>query len=90
MYLTHFGRVQDVSHMVSSLKTAIGQFVNIAETHANDENRTRLIEAGISDWLLDGLREHGVTLPEQQIREIVQNDMVLNTQGIEFWLDHRK
>jgi hypothetical protein len=90
MYLTHFGRVQDVAQMASRLKLAIGQFVSIAETHANDENRTELIEAGIMDWLLRGTREHGVTLSEQQIREIVQNDVVLNTQGIEFWLDHRE
>ncbi len=90
MYLTHFGRVQDVSQMVSRLKAAISQFVNIAETHAHDENRTGLIEDGMMNWLLDSAREHGVTLPEQQLREIVQNDVVLNTQGIEFWLDHRE
>jgi len=87
MYLTHFGRVQNISQMVSRLKAAISRFVNIAETHANDKNRTGLIEADIMDWLLDGVREHGVTLPETQIREIVQSDVVLNTQGIEFWLD---
>jgi glyoxylase-like metal-dependent hydrolase (beta-lactamase superfamily II) len=90
MYLTHFGRVQDVAQMASRLKLAIGQFVSIAETHANDENRTGAIEAGMMDWLLDGVREHGVTLPEQQVREIVQGDVVLNTQGIEFWLDRRE
>ena len=89
MYLTHFGRVQDVAQMASRLKLAISQLVNIAETHANDENRTELIEASIMDWLLRGTREHGVTLSEQQIRAVVQNDVVLNTQGIEFWLDHR-
>ena len=87
MYLTHFGRVQNISQMVSRLKTAISRFVNIAETHANDKSRAGLIEADIMDWLLDGLGEHGVALPEQQIREIVQSDVVLNTQGIGFWLD---
>lgn len=90
MYLTHFGRVQNISQMVSRLKTAIDHFVNIAEKHANDENRTRLIEDSMMSWLLRGTREHGVTLSEQQVREIVQNDVVLNTQGIEFWLDHRE
>jgi len=90
MYLTHSGRVQDIAQMVSRLKAAIGQFVSIAETHANDENRTEAIEAGMMDWLLGAIREHGVTLSEQQVREIVQNDVVLNTQGIEFWLDHRE
>jgi glyoxylase-like metal-dependent hydrolase (beta-lactamase superfamily II) len=90
MYLTHFGRVQNVLQMVSRLKDAISHLVNIARTHANDENRPQLIEAHMMDWLLSGAREHGVTLPEHQIREIVQNDVVLNTQGIEFWLDRKK
>ncbi len=90
MYLTHFGRVQDVSQMVSRLKAGISHFLNIAEMHAKDENRTKAIEAGMMEWLLDSIRVHGVTLPEQQIREIVQNDVVLNTQGIEVWLDRRK
>ena len=90
MYLTHFGRVQDVVQMVSRLKAAISHFVSIAETHVNDENRTGLIEADMMDWLLRGTREHGVTLSEKQVREIVQSDVVLNTQGIEFWLDQKE
>ncbi len=90
MYLTHFGRVQNISQMVNRLKDAISHLVNIARTHANDENRTQLIETHMMDWLLSGAQEHGVTLPEQQIREIVQNDVVLNTQGIEFWLDRKE
>ena len=90
MYLTHFGRVQNVSQMVTRLKAGISQFLNIAETHANDENRTKAIEADMMEWLLDSIRVHGVTLPEQQIREIVQNDVVLNTQGIEVWLDRKE
>ena len=90
MYLTHFGRVQNVSQMVTRLKAGISQFLNIAETHANDENRTKAIEADMMEWLLDSIRVHGVTLPEEQIREIVQNDVVLNTQGIEVWLDRKE
>ncbi len=90
MYLTHFGRVQNISQMVSRLKAGISHFLNIAEMHAKDENRTKAIEAGMMEWLLDSIRVHGVTLPEQQIRDIVQNDVVLNTQGIEVWLDRRK
>ena len=90
MYLTHFGCVRDVSQLASRLKVAIKQFVSIAQTHANDENRTKAIEVDMLDWLLDSAREHGVTLPEQQVREIVQYDVVINTKGIEFWLEHRQ
>jgi hypothetical protein len=40
------------------------------------------------DWLLEGIHKHGVTLPEEQLIAILQSDVDLNTQGIEFWLDH--
>jgi glyoxylase-like metal-dependent hydrolase (beta-lactamase superfamily II) len=87
MYLTHFGRIRDVAVVASRLKTAVSQFVSIAKTHENDDNRTDAIEAGIMDWLLDATRQHGVTLPEQKIREIVEYDVIFDTQGIEYWLD---
>ncbi len=90
MYLTHFGRVRDVSEMAARLKAGVRHFVEIAEALVDNKNRTGNIEAAMMDWLLDGTREHGVALPEKQVREIVQNDVVLNTQGIEFWLDHRE
>ena len=90
VYLTHFGRIGDISQAASGLKVAIEQFVNIAETHAKAKNRTETIEDAITDWLLGASREHGVTLSEQQILEIVRYDVTFNTQGLEFWLDHRK
>lgn len=90
MYLTHFGRVRDVSEVAARMKAGVRHFMEIAEAHVDDENRTGNIEVAMMDWLLESTCEHGVTLSEQQVREIVQNDVVLNTQGIEFWLDHRK
>ena len=39
-------------------------------------------------WLVDGARQHGVTLPDRRLREIFEGDVELNSQGIEFWLDH--
>jgi len=90
MYLTHFGRVQDVSRLASDLKEAIIHIVSIAESHLHDENRTDAIEAAMRNWLMGGAREHGVTMPDQQLQDILQLDVGLNTKGIEFWLDHRK
>ncbi len=87
MYLTHFGRVQDVARLAEKMKIAIGRFVQFAENHAQDTNRTESIEKAMMEWLLDGIRDHGVTLPEDQIRAVIQDDVTLNTQGIEFWLN---
>ena len=44
----------------------------------------------MSEWLLDGLEKHGVTLAKDRCLELLDSDIKLNTQGIEFWLDHRK
>ena len=89
MYLTHFGRVRNVAEMASRMKAGVRQLVEIAEAHVDDNNRTKSIQTAIMDWLYTAARDHGVTLPEMQVREILQIDVFLNTQGIEFWLDHR-
>jgi hypothetical protein len=39
-------------------------------------------------WLIERARAHGVSLPDDALVEIFQGDVMLNTQGIEFWLDH--
>ena len=90
MYLTHFGRVGNVSKMACRMKAGVQQLVEIAETHVADDDRTQSIQTAIMDWLYTGARDHGVTLPEMRVREILQIDVFLNTQGVEFWLDHRE
>ena len=89
MYLTHFGRVQDVERLAGKMKDAVRQFVQFADSFERSSDRTGEIEKAMMEWLLEGICEQGVTLPEDQLRAVVQNDVVLNTQGIEFWLDHR-
>ena len=89
MYLTHYGRVQNVSELACRMKAGVQQLVEIAETHVADDNRTQSIQTAIIDWLYTGARDHGVTLPEMRVREILQIDVFLNTQGVEYWLDHR-
>ena len=89
MYLTHFGRVQDVARLAVKMKADVGRFVQLADSYANSTNRTESIESAMREWLLESIHDHGVTLPEDQVRQVIEGDVVLNTQGIEFWLDHR-
>lgn len=88
MYLTHFGRVQDVDRLAVEMKEAVRQFARFGQDSAGAEDRTAYIQTAMMDWLLEGIREHGVTLPDNRLRAILQNDVELNTQGIEYWLDH--
>lgn len=89
MYLTHYGRVDDVQHLANKMIEGVDKLAGFAEQYKDDESRTQKIESAISNWLLDGLRVHGVKLADERCLELLRSDIILNTQGIEFWLDHR-
>ena len=89
MYLTHYGRVDDVPHLAAVMLEGIDVLAGIAERYKNDDQRTQKIEAAIREWLREGLHKHGVSLSDEASMEWLRSDIVLNTQGIEFWLDHR-
>jgi hypothetical protein len=43
----------------------------------------------MQDYLIDELRAHGCTLPEEYIIEKMTMDLELNAQGLEVWLQRR-
>lgn len=88
MYLTHFGRVTEVQRLAEEMRESVQQFANFGEHFENDENRTQVIETTMMDWLMSRARDHGVAYDDDRLREVFANDVVLNTQGIEFWLEH--
>ena len=89
MYLTHYGRVDDVPHLAAKMLEGIDVFTGIAEQYKNDDQRTQKIEAAMGEWLREGLHKHGVTLSDDTCMEWLRSDIKLNTRGIEIWLDHR-
>jgi hypothetical protein len=66
----------------------VKQFAAWGERFDGRENRQQEIESAMMEWLMERARSHGVTCSDDSLREIFAGDVVLNTQGIEFWLDH--
>ena len=89
MYLTHFGRVGEVDRLSVRMKAGVDRLVEFAETYEHSTDRTQDIQSAMMEWLQKATRKHGVTLPEKQLTTILEGDVLLNTAGIEFWLDHR-
>jgi len=89
MYLTHFGRVADLQRLSTVMTDGVDKLAAFGEQYKDDDQRTQKIQTAISDWLMAGLRMHGVSLPDETCMQLLETDVVLNTQGIEFWLDHR-
>jgi len=88
MYLTHFGRVTEVQRLAAEMRESVQQFAIFGEHFEDNENRTQSIEKAMMEWLMGRARDHGVACDDESLREVFGNDVVLNTQGIEFWLEH--
>ena len=90
MCLTHFGRVADTERLAENLISAVHTLVEIAEKHAGSSSRKSDIEKEMLDWLMKCAREHGVSLSDIALTNVLISDVRLNTMGIEHWLDHRE
>ena len=88
LYLTHYSRVGDLPRLAGDMHRRIDDFVAIARRHATHETRTAALQESMYIYLLQELREHGVTGDDDALRGIVKMDVDLNTMGLEFWLDH--
>jgi glyoxylase-like metal-dependent hydrolase (beta-lactamase superfamily II) len=90
MYLTHFGRVGDLPRLAEDMQASVAQFVDWGERFRDDAQRSERIAEAMMEWLVERARAHGARAPEENLQAIFRNDVELNTQGIEFWLDHAK
>lgn len=88
LLLTHYSRVTDLNRLADDMHRGIDDFVEIASRHKAAEDRTNRIESDMFEYLYERMREHGVKADEARARAIVGMDVKLNTQGLEFWLDH--
>jgi len=89
MYLTHFGRVTDTSRLAQQMLDGVHKLEEIALRHESATDRTEKMLQEQKAWLFALCREHGVTLSDEELLAVVWDDVVLNTQGMEYWLDHR-
>jgi len=88
MYLTHFGDIEPTDAVVSQLKKRVQDFTEIAlaEKHSNG-NRLQNIEERLKDYLLDELAAMQCHQPAEFCEKFLHNDISLNAQGLEIWLE---
>ena len=89
MFLTHYSRVTDVERLAQDLFVQIDAMVAIANRHRSDANRHALIANELADLYIGRAAEHGCLLSPGRVRELLEMDVELNTQGLEVWLDKR-
>ena len=90
LYLTHYSRVTDLPRLAYDMHRRIDDFVEIARELANDNNRTGAMQKALFSYFADSLAEHGFLADEDRLHAILDMDVVLNTMGIEYWLDNEE
>lgn len=88
VYLTHFGRVGGVPRLGDLMLAQVEAMAALAMQCEDDaQARQAALEQALARLYVDGLRAHGCTLPDAEVRQLLQLDIQLNAQGLLAWRD---
>jgi glyoxylase-like metal-dependent hydrolase (beta-lactamase superfamily II) len=91
LYLTHYGRVDNVRQLGADLERRVDALVSIAQAAVGTGvARHAEIKELITAFLLAELSTHGCQLPVGHALDIWATDLELNAQGLGVWLDSRR
>ena len=87
MYLTHYGRVEDVARLAADLHAQIDAMVALARAAAGQPDRHAALMASLTDLYAERAHAHGWTHGREALRQLLAMDIELNAQGLAIWLD---
>jgi glyoxylase-like metal-dependent hydrolase (beta-lactamase superfamily II) len=87
MYLTHFGRVDDVPRLGALLLSLLDELVALGRSLRDAPDRHEALKRGQLAIFGRSLATHGCTLSGERIAELLAIDTELNAQGMAVWLD---
>ena len=88
LYLTHFAEVRDVARLGADLHRLIDDHIAVAERERDSgSERGARILAGLWALMDAEAARQGWRLPPEQWRGVLESDIELNAQGLDYWLD---
>lgn len=87
MFLTHYGRVEDVASLAADLVEQIDAMVHIGHQCDARPDRHRCLVAALTALYLERAQAHGCPLDDAAVTEVLAMDIELNAQGLACWLD---
>ena len=85
--VTHYGLATDVPRLAALFLSQLDEMVALAEQVEPGPERQATLLAGLQAMVLRRLREHGATLPDERILDLLRFDLELNAQGLVLWRD---
>jgi len=90
MYLTHFGRVTEIKRLSAQLRQGIDEYVEIAKSCMQEDDREQRIKEKITQHLQSNLRQRYSEEDVIKYTELHQSDLDLNAAGLEVWLKRQE
>jgi glyoxylase-like metal-dependent hydrolase (beta-lactamase superfamily II) len=88
MYLTHYGRVEQVERLAADLHAQIDAMVALAREANGKPNRHETLRSALADLYASRAEAHGWLQGREALESLVLGmDITLNAQGLEVWLD---
>ena len=89
VYLTHSGRVGNVSALAHTLRRLLGETVSLAHRLQHHPDRHNALKTTLHALYVEDLHRHGATHSAEDIARLLSIDIELNAQGIAIWLDRQ-
>ena len=89
IYLTHYAEVRDLVRLAGEMKERVRAFADLGRQHAKAPDRGQKLRSGMYAMLSRWLDEHGYPGDAEKRRWLLDDDVELNCQGIEVWLERQ-
>lgn len=89
VYLTHFGRLDQVAQHATHLLGLLDELVQLGRACQHRPDRHDTLRQGTLALLTHSLQRHGCTLPAQTVASLLELDLELTAQGLGVWLDRQ-
>ena len=87
IYITHFGKVTEISHLAGELCNDISQYAKIAQSYAGMKNRKEKIYDALRGYLQARLNERYNTANVETQMDFLESDLRLNAAGLDVWVE---
>ncbi len=89
IYLTHYSEVRDLDRLAREMKTRVRAFADLGRRTVDAPDRTGKLRNGMFAMMSGWLDEHNYPRADGERHRLLDDDVELNCQGIEHWLDRQ-
>jgi hypothetical protein len=89
IFLTHYAEVTELTRLASELKERVLAFADLGRRYRDAGDRADKLRHGMFAMMSGWLDAHGFARDDARRHGLLDDDVELNCQGIEAWLDRK-